>query len=391
MSDAITFRTFDLGQTIPPAPTPAPLPRTEQPIRGTCAEGPAASPLRETLAVGDGANGRRAADAPVPPVGYVAAASSGTVPAHAAASAPSPAHAAASAPAPAPAHAAASAEAPTGAPVAMPSPAYASSADVARSRPGGQCALSVKQLTKVYGRKESVTKALDGVSFSVEDGEFVGIMGASGSGKSTLLNCIATIDKPTSGQVLVGGKEVSAMSNRALAKFRRDDLGFIFQDSNLLNTLTGFENIALALTIKHDSPRTIPDRVHMMASTLGVAEVLKKYPYQMSGGQRQRIAAARAMVADPRLVLADEPTGALDSRSAAVMLEVMEMMNTQLNATILMVTHDAFAASFTQRILFLQNGRIFSELHRGSDTREQFFARILEVVAFLGGEANHAG
>ena len=181
----------------------------------------------------------------------------------------------------------------------------------------GQCALSVKQLTKVYGRKESVTKALDGVSFTVDDGEFVGIMGASGSGKSTLLNCIATIDKPTSGQVLVGGKEVSAMSNRALAKFRRDDLGFIFQDSNLLNTLTGFENIALALTIKHDSPRQIPARVEEMAATLGVTEVLKKYPYQMSGGQRQRIAAARAMVADPRLVLADEPTGALDSRSAA--------------------------------------------------------------------------
>lgn len=329
MADALAFRAFDLGQVTPPAPRIAPIAFEGRTVHETAAPIAAASAHSES---------------PQPP-------------------------------------------APTGAPVAV----HASAADLDRLRGGSHCALSVKQLIKVYGRKDFTTKALDGVSFTVDDGEFVGIMGASGSGKSTLLNCIATIDRPTSGQVVVGGKEVSAMSTRALAKFRRDDLGFIFQDSNLLNTLTGFENIALALTIKHDSPRRIPARVEEIARTLGVGEVLGKYPYQMSGGQRQRIAAARAMVADPRLVLADEPTGALDSRSAAVMLEVMEMMNSQMGATILMVTHDAFAASFTNRILFLQNGRIFSELHRGSDTREQFFARILEVVAFLGGEANHAG
>lgn len=258
-------------------------------------------------------------------------------------------------------------------------------------RDPGDPILSVRSVEKVFGTRDSVTKALNGISLDVMPGEFLSIMGPSGSGKSTLLNCISTIDSPTSGRILVGNKDITTMSRRQLAKFRRDDLGFIFQDSNLLNTLTGFENIALALTIKHDSPRRIPARVEEIARTLGVGEVLGKYPYQMSGGQRQRIAAARAMVADPRLVLADEPTGALDSRSAAVMLEVMEMMNSQMGATILMVTHDAFAASFTNRILFLQNGRIFSELHRGSDTREQFFARILEVVAFLGGEANHAG
>lgn len=260
----------------------------------------------------------------------------------------------------------------------------------AKSRESSYSALSVKQLMKVYGRKGSTTKALDGISFNVENGEFVGIMGASGSGKTTLLNCIATIDKPTGGQVIVAGKEVSNMGRRSLSKFRRDDLGFIFQDSNLLNTLNGFENIALALTIKHDPTRSIPDRVESMARTLGISDVLKKYPYEMSGGQRQRIAAARAMVSDPKLVLADEPTGALDSKSSAVMLEVMEMLNTDLGATILMVTHDAFAASFTNRILFLQNGRLFSEIRRGTDTREQFFSRILEVVAFLGGEANNA-
>ncbi len=354
MADALAFHAFDLGQVIPPVPRVAPLAGTGRAVHTTaCAAAHVEKPAAHEAAAPDNAK-----------------------PAVAAASQPA-------APTGSPVHAAP----PAGAPVA----AHASSADLGRVRGDGHCALSVRQITKVYGRKDFTTKALDGVSFSVDDGEFVGIMGASGSGKSTLLNCIATIDRPTSGQVLVGGKEVSAMSNRALAKFRRDDLGFIFQDSNLLNTLTGFENIALALTIKHDSPRQIPARVEEMARTLGVGEVLGKYPYQMSGGQRQRIAAARAMVADPRLVLADEPTGALDSRSAAVMLEVMEMMNSQLGATILMVTHDAFAASFTNRILFLQNGRIFSELHKGTDTREQFFARILEVVAFLGGEANHAG
>ncbi len=250
--------------------------------------------------------------------------------------------------------------------------------------------VSVKQVQKVYGSRESITNALAGVSFDVQKGEFLGVMGPSGSGKSTLLNCISTIDRPTSGQIFVGGKDITRMSKRALAQFRRDDLGFIFQNSNLLNTLNGFENIALALTIKRIKPSVISQKVKEIARILGVDGVLHKYPYQMSGGQQQRIAAARAMVSDPKIILADEPTGALDSKNAATMLEVMEMMNRELDATIMMVTHDAFAASFTDRILFLQNGMVFSELVKGTDTREQFFMRIMDVVTFLGGDANHA-
>ncbi|WP_428994016.1 ABC transporter ATP-binding protein [Adlercreutzia equolifaciens] len=254
---------------------------------------------------------------------------------------------------------------------------------------GGAPMLSVRDVEKMFGSRDSVTRALAGVSFDVGTGEFVGIMGPSGSGKSTLLNCVSTIDTVTSGHILVGGRDITALSRRQLAKFRRDDLGFIFQDSNLLDTLTGFENISLALTIKGAPARSIPGKVNAMATRLGVDAVLQKYPYQMSGGQRQRIAAARAMVTDPKLILADEPTGALDSRSAAVMLEIMEMMNQQLGATIMMVTHDAFAASYTNRVLFIKDGAVFNELRRGDETREAFFARIMEVVAFLGGEAGH--
>lgn len=249
--------------------------------------------------------------------------------------------------------------------------------------------LRVRQLEKIYGGRNSATKALAGVSFNIAKGEFVGIMGASGSGKTTLLNCISTIDRPTAGQILVDGRDITSLGRRGLAKFRRDDLGFIFQDSNLLNTLNAFENIALALTIKHEPASTIPKRVQEMALKLGVDGVLKKYPYQMSGGQKQRISAARAMVTDPKIILADEPTGALDSHSASQLLEILERMNRVLGATILMVTHDAYAASFTNRVLFLQNGSVFKELNRGTDTRERFFARILDVVAFLGGEANN--
>ena len=227
------------------------------------------------------------------------------------------------------------------------------------------------------------------MSFDVAAGEFVGIMGPSGSGKTTLLNCVSTIDSVTSGHIIVGGRDITGMSRRQLAKFRRDDLGFIFQDSNLLDTLTGFENISLALTIKGAPARTIPDKVNAMAARLGVDGVLQKYPYQMSGGQKQRIAAARAMVTDPKLILADEPTGALDSRAATVMLEIMEMMNTQMGATIMMVTHDAFAASYTGRVLFIKDGAVFNELRRGNESRDAFFARIMEVVSFLGGEAGH--
>ena len=249
--------------------------------------------------------------------------------------------------------------------------------------------LSVRQIEKVFGTRDSITHALAGVSFDVEEGEFVGIMGPSGSGKTTLLNCVSTIDKPTSGRILVAGRDITGLSKRALAKFRRDDLGFVFQDANLLDTLTGFENIALALTIKHESPSAIPDKVNAIAKNLGVEGVLKKYPYQMSGGQRQRVAAARAIISDPKLILADEPTGALDSRSAQIMLETLELMNRQMNATIMMVTHDSFAASFTNRVLFIKDGALFNEIRKGDTSREDFFSRIMDVIAFLGGDSSH--
>lgn len=250
--------------------------------------------------------------------------------------------------------------------------------------------LSVRQIEKVYGNRDSVTHAINDISFDVLPGEFLGLMGPSGSGKTTLLNCVATIDSVTSGHILVGERDVTALRSGALAKFRRDDLGFVFQDSNLLDTLTGFENIALALTIKGDPAATIRSKVQAIAHTLGVSDVVDKYPYQMSGGQKQRVAAARAMVANPKLVLADEPTGALDSRSATVMLETLEMMNVQMGATIMMVTHDSYAASFANRILFIKDGAVFNELRKGETSRKDFFNRIMEVVAFLGGEVADA-
>ena len=250
---------------------------------------------------------------------------------------------------------------------------------------------SVRQIEKVYGNRDSVTHAINDISFDVMPGEFVGIMGPSGSGKTTLLNCVATIDTVTSGHILVDGRDVTGLRSRALAKFRRDDLGFVFQDSNLLDTLTGFENVALALTIKGEHVSKVRTLVEDIARTLGVGEVLNKYPYQMSGGQKQRIAAARAIVADPKLVLADEPTGALDSRSAGVMLDTLTMMNEKLHATIMMVTHDSFAASFASRILFIKDGTVFNEIRRGDTSRADFFNRIMEVVTFLGGDVRDAG
>ena len=271
---------------------------------------------------------------------------------------------------------------------ATPSAACAQQAPAAYAS-GSRPILSVRQIEKVYGSKDSVTKAVRDISFDVMPGEFVGIMGPSGSGKTTLLNCGATSDTVTSGHILVDGRDVTGLRSRALAKFRRDDLGFIFQDSNLLDTLTGFENIALALTVKGEPTGRVKPKVDAIAATLGVSEVLGKYPYQMSGGQRQRIAAARAMVADPKLVLADEPTGALDSRSATVMLETLGMMNSSLGAT-MMVTHDSYAASFASRILFVKDGAVFNEIRKGDTSRKDFFNRIMEVVTFLGGDVRDA-
>lgn len=246
--------------------------------------------------------------------------------------------------------------------------------------------LSVRDVRKVYGSREAVTRALDDVSFDICEGEFVGVMGPSGSGKSTLLNCISTIDTVTSGNIILNGLDITQLRSRQLSKFRRDDLGFIFQDANLLDTLTGFENIALALTIKGEKADAVRAKVDGTANMLGVTDVLQKYPRQMSGGQRQRVAAARAIVADPKLVLADEPTGALDSRNAAVLLETLEVLNAKLHATIMMVTHDAVAASYADRILFIKDGKLFNELRRGDDARADFYQRILEVQAFLSGK-----
>lgn len=246
--------------------------------------------------------------------------------------------------------------------------------------------LSVRDVQKVYGSREAITRALDDVSFDICEDEFVGVMGPSGSGKSTLLNCISTIDTVTSGSIILNGRDITQLRSRQLSKFRRDDLGFIFQDANLLDTLTGFENIALALTIKGEKADSVRAKVDRTADLLGVADVLQKYPRQMSGGQRQRVAAARAIVADPKLVLADEPTGALDSRNAAVLLETLEVLNEKLHATIMMVTHDAVAASYADRILFIKDGKLFNELRRGDSSRTDFYQRILEVQAFLSGK-----
>ena len=246
--------------------------------------------------------------------------------------------------------------------------------------------LSVEHLRRDYGGRGSVTHAVDDVSFSVERGEFVGIMGASGSGKSTLLNCIATIDTPTAGHIRVEGQDVTALKGRSLSRFRRERLGFVFQACNLLDTLTAFENIALALTIRGTPAGEIEGRVKETAELLGITDCLNKYPYQMSGGQRQRTAAARAIITDPALVLADEPTGALDSRSAKLLLDRFEALNREGRATILMVTHDAFTASYCRRILFLQDGAVLTQLERGGQSRRAFFQQIIGVVTRLGGD-----
>lgn len=250
--------------------------------------------------------------------------------------------------------------------------------------------LEVNHVEKVYGSRNNVTRALADVSFAVDKGEFVGIMGASGSGKSTLLNCVSTIDTVTSGNVVINGADVTRMKHAKLTRFRREQLGFIFQDSNLLDTLTARENIALPLTIARVPAKETLARVEQVAQRLDIAGVLDKYPYQMSGGQQQRVAAARALVTDPAIILADEPTGALDSKNARLLLESIEAMNRQYQATVLMVTHDSFAASYTNRVLFIRDGRIFTELRRGDSLRREFFDRIMEVVAMMGGEGSDA-
>ena len=246
--------------------------------------------------------------------------------------------------------------------------------------------LQVKNIEKYYGNKNNVTKALDRVSFDVEEGEFIAIMGASGSGKTTLLNCISTIDTVSAGSILLNGKDIAALPSGELARFRRERLGFVFQDFNLLDTLTIEENIGLALSLNHTGPDEVEKRVREIAERLGITEVLGKFPYQVSGGQKQRAACARAVVAGQSLLLADEPTGALDSKASRQLLELMTQMNRQMGATSLMVTHDAYSAGYAKRVLFLKDGRLCHELLRGERTRAVFYHEILDVLALLGGD-----
>ena len=245
--------------------------------------------------------------------------------------------------------------------------------------------LKLDHIQKYYGNGGNVTKAIQDISFSVQEGEFVGIMGASGSGKTTLLNCISTIDTVSAGHIYLDGTDVTEINEKQIARFRRENLGFVFQDFNLLDTLTISENIALALTINKVPAGEIDGRVREMAGKLNITDILDKYPYQVSGGQKQRCACARAIINQPKLILADEPTGALDSHSSQMLLSTIQSINEDLGATILMVTHDAFSASYANRILFMRDGAIFTEIRKGGDSRRTFFEKILDVLTMMGG------
>ncbi|MEG2786997.1 MAG: ABC transporter ATP-binding protein [Romboutsia sp.] len=249
--------------------------------------------------------------------------------------------------------------------------------------------LKVKNIEKYYGNKKNLTKAINNISFEVDKGEFIGIMGPSGSGKTTLLNCIATIDKATTGNIQIEDKDITILSRKNIEKFRREHLGFIFQEFNLLDTLTVYENISLALSVLGVKGVEIDKRVKSVVNRLGIGDILSKFPYEISGGQKQRVACARAIINEPALILADEPTGSLDSKSARVLLENLSDLNENMNSTIMMVTHDAFTASYCKRILFIKDGKIFNELIRGNDDRKEFFKRIIEVVTLLGGDNNN--
>ena len=247
--------------------------------------------------------------------------------------------------------------------------------------------LKVSNIEKYYGKRGNISKALDNISFGVEKGEFVAIMGASGSGKTTLLNCISTIDRVTSGSILIDNKDITKLNEKKLAKFRREELGFIFQDFNLLDTLNNYENIALAMSILKVNHKEIDSRINVVSETLGIKKILSKFPYEVSGGEKQRVAAARAIITNPSLILADEPTGSLDSKSARDLLESLEKLKESFNSTVLMVTHDAFSASYASRVLFIKDGKLFNEIIRGKDDRKEFFDKILDVVALLGGDS----
>lgn len=245
--------------------------------------------------------------------------------------------------------------------------------------------LNVENAEKYYGKEPNLDKALDRVAFKVNAGEYVSIMGPSGSGKTTLLNCISTIDTVDAGHVYLDGQDLTSLSQQKSARFRQENLGFIFQDFNLLDTLSIEENIALPLAVRDVPAKEIKDTVRSLMRRLGIGDIAVKFPAQVSGGQKQRCACARAFVNKPRLVLADEPTGALDSVSAGQLLALLTELNEQENATILMVTHDPLSASYGSRVLFLKDGRINKELHRGRQGRSDFYHAILSEVSAFGG------
>lgn len=246
--------------------------------------------------------------------------------------------------------------------------------------------LTIENISKYYGNKSNLTKAISNISMNVDKGEFIAIMGASGSGKTTLLNVISTIDKVTSGHIYIEGQDITKLKGNDLNRFRREELGFIFQDFNLLDTLTAYENIALALQIQNFKAKAIEQQIKVVARKLDIEDILNKYPYEMSGGQKQRVASARAIVTNPKLVLADEPTGALDSKSSKMLLERLQRLNQDYQTTILMVTHDAFSASYASKVIFIKDGKVFNQFNRGEATRKQFFDKIIDVVSLLGGD-----
>lgn len=250
--------------------------------------------------------------------------------------------------------------------------------------------LNIQNLSKIYGSRLGGIKytALKEIDLTVESGEFVGIMGPSGSGKTTLLNVVSTIDRPTSGRVLIEGQDITRLREPGLSRFRRDKLGFIFQDFNLLDTMTIKENIVLPLALAKRPYRQINESLLLIAKNLGIADILAKYPFEVSGGQKQRAAAARAMITRPALILADEPTGALDSKSSKELLGCLGALNENSHATILMVTHDAFAASYCRRIIFIKDGGLFNEIYRGETPRKDFYQKILQILSVIGGDVN---
>lgn len=247
--------------------------------------------------------------------------------------------------------------------------------------------LQAKNVRKIYGSKGNVYTALENISIDIKEGEFTGIMGPSGAGKSTLLNVLSTIDKPTSGQIVISGQELENMNEQQMSTFRRDKLGFIFQDYNLLDTLTIRENIILPLALAKRPVKEMEEKLAIISEKFGITEILDKYPSEISGGQKQRTA-LRAIITSPSLIFADEPTGALDSKSATNLLESLRDLNEQDKSTIMMVTHDAFAASFCKRILFIKDGELYTEIYRGTKTRKEFFQKILDVLAKLGGDSD---